>query len=728
MTSTRPLAALFVWVSLALAIGCSNTGDVTPTEPSGLPHPIVPAVVEPTRPPSPDGIASTPGAEGPPGVGPVFVVPEIFPAKKTGDAPLPAPKLTSPTPAPVTSWRADGNHPAVSGVSADPDIAVSKTRVLVTTRAGIAWYTKAGRLISGPTAASSFFPVAALGLATASYFINDCRSLYHDDTQRFVIACLYHDTTSPLTLDTKGKVLMAVSKSSVPEDGFHTYAWGINVTAIPAGQVLDLDYGSLGSDSSTIHFTFDVVDAAASAFRYHHVLTRNISDMAAGLTASSVRKWSFSGWLNPDGTGVRGVVYPATHHGTTSTGYLVHKWDATRVNVWAVSNATASNRSFTRTTVTMQTFNDPPGPMLQSPNGTLTQKLWTTPVGSSPISAEWRAGKLVFTNNDRIDCGASNGGLQPGMRFSRIDTSTIAGSGTATLEVDRIFGCGTVGDTTYFQHGWPGVGLNAAGDAVIVFNRSNATSWASVRASVYRAADPDISPSTAVKGGEAEYVERSGASCATSATCNGLTCVSGQCLQACTTDADCPANSGKTCVSAYCRFAIVGWADLSGVSIDPYDNTAGWTAASYARSGVNPPNWGVWVAKILGSAVSDLVPVGASGPASVTRGTASNFTFTIENQGDGAMAASTYKVYLSTNGTISAADTVLATVSLGALASNGTTASTVPITIPTSVSPGSYFIGVCLDTGGVQAEYSELNNCQVATDATTAPALAVNVL
>ena len=97
-------------------------------------------------------------------------------------------------------------------------------------------------------------------------------------------------------------------------------------------------------------------------------------------------------------------------------------------------------------------------------------------------------------------------------------------------------------------------------------------------------------------------------------------------------------------------------------------------------------------------------------------------TFTInnieKNQGATNMTASSNAVrfYLSTDATITTADILLAgSRTISALASGfSSTDVATTVTVPKTVAPGTYTVGVCADATNVQPETSDSNNCMAA--------------
>jgi Ca2+-binding RTX toxin-like protein len=85
-------------------------------------------------------------------------------------------------------------------------------------------------------------------------------------------------------------------------------------------------------------------------------------------------------------------------------------------------------------------------------------------------------------------------------------------------------------------------------------------------------------------------------------------------------------------------------------------------------------------------------------------------SFTVSNTGHASADASTAAVYLSTDASITSADTLLGTAATPLLASLAGDLENVAITLPSNLTPGTYFIGVVADDAGQVTESNENNN------------------
>jgi subtilisin family serine protease len=113
---------------------------------------------------------------------------------------------------------------------------------------------------------------------------------------------------------------------------------------------------------------------------------------------------------------------------------------------------------------------------------------------------------------------------------------------------------------------------------------------------------------------------------------------------------------------------------------------------------------------ISDEAPPDLVLSTLTAPSLV--GTLSSFTVaeTVENQGALAAGPTTLRFYLSTNAVVDAADTLLASRDVPALAVGASSAASTALTIPVGKPSGTYFLIAQADADGIVEEGDEANN------------------
>jgi subtilase family serine protease len=105
----------------------------------------------------------------------------------------------------------------------------------------------------------------------------------------------------------------------------------------------------------------------------------------------------------------------------------------------------------------------------------------------------------------------------------------------------------------------------------------------------------------------------------------------------------------------------------------------------------------------------DLIVPSLSAPSKAVSGSTISITDTTTNQGSSA-GASTTKLYLSTNATLSSGDIFLGSRAIPALALQEANSGSTTITLPAGTAAGSYYIIAQADGGNVVAELVETNN------------------
>ena len=108
--------------------------------------------------------------------------------------------------------------------------------------------------------------------------------------------------------------------------------------------------------------------------------------------------------------------------------------------------------------------------------------------------------------------------------------------------------------------------------------------------------------------------------------------------------------------------------------------------------------------------VQDLTVAGVSGPASATRGTPITVAATVSNPSTTAAPASALNFYLSVDGVITTADTLLGSVAVPALGGGQQQAVSGSVVVPATLAGGNYFIGAFVDPANLIDEGNEQNN------------------
>jgi hypothetical protein len=395
-----------------------------------------------------------------------------------------------PTPSPTygfSSGATASTRVDVGGSPADSNVAAGRTHVCITTRAAFACYTKGGRLVSlgagfaaRPYSAKEFFAKSGLPIKTAldgstSNVAKDGRVVYDQIRHRFFMD---FQTREP-----KARLMIAVSKSDDPRDGWWTYA-----DVVGDATLFTQDYQKIGVNSTHFLVANAMCKGAGDCPVWKNFMY-TAGDLAAGKTY--VRgEWH--------ATGSNGAA-PCDHDTATTDAFWVNRDDSTHASVWAVR----AGKVFRRT-VTVQTSTNPIKGV-QKGGSVVNYRN----IGRTPQNCEYRNGKIVWVSNDGI-VWAGRSAPSNAVRLGRLNVSQyFAANPKVTVEIDRIFGRSSVGDPpgAVFDYGWPAVATNANGDIVVGEIRSNATIFPQLRASVWFAGQPDLSSSTVVQNSSSALSE-----------------------------------------------------------------------------------------------------------------------------------------------------------------------------------------------------------------------------
>jgi subtilisin family serine protease len=109
----------------------------------------------------------------------------------------------------------------------------------------------------------------------------------------------------------------------------------------------------------------------------------------------------------------------------------------------------------------------------------------------------------------------------------------------------------------------------------------------------------------------------------------------------------------------------------------------------------------------------DLVVTAISGPTSAARGSLKTFNLSFKNQGTGTASALDVGIYLSTDQTITTADTRIGAWFEATLAAGATKSGAISLQIPSTLTPRTYYVGAIADYKKVVIESNEGNNTKV---------------
>lgn len=140
------------------------------------------------------------------------------------------------------------------------------------------------------------------------------------------------------------------------------------------------------------------------------------------------------------------------------------------------------------------------------------------------------------------------------------------------------------------------------------------------------------------------------------------------------------------------------------------------TSVSGESSTSNNCSTAVKVTVSSSTAKPDLVVSALSGPSSATRGLTMSISYSIKNQGTASANPNYSRAYLSTNTTITTSDTAIWTCNHSSgIAAGSTRSCSGSPTVPSTLTPGTYYLGVIADYSNVIAESNESNNTAYGT-------------
>lgn len=118
------------------------------------------------------------------------------------------------------------------------------------------------------------------------------------------------------------------------------------------------------------------------------------------------------------------------------------------------------------------------------------------------------------------------------------------------------------------------------------------------------------------------------------------------------------------------------------------------------------------------AATIDLTMTSLTGaPANV--GAGKSFTLTNKVQTTGAVTKSfAVRLYLSTDASIAASDTVIGSRTVSSLVASGSSTATTTVTVPVGLTPGTYYVGAIADSANTIVESNESNNSILGTQLT----------
>ena len=582
----------------------------------------------------------------------------------------------------------------VGGNPADTNVAASSTHICITTRAGFKCFAKSGTPVSPGTADCDSLgrPVRPEAFAAGEqlareFFSRSCRYVPPDTATgstkdgRIVFGSTYQRFfmvfQNRISQNKPARLLIAVSKSEDPRDGWWTYIDEVG------GNNNSEDYQFLGVNSSILVVsnkmkTMDANNAAIQLWTDHTIY--GVAELAEGNTSYVKKIWPpynvskvcdgcaeqppFSPYSPSSPPPEKNTSAPeflaaaCVHESATTDFFWVHRDDNSSATVFGRRDGKVKSLAVPLRSA----FNPVDGKQMDNDVTDTTPApaiVYTDGAGANYQNCVFRNNKLVAVANigQKWSNNPAGNVVSNAVRLIRLDVSDFfATPGSVSVEIDRIFGKSSPGDPTdaIFDYGWPAVATNSVGDIVVGSVRSRQTMFPEQRASIWLHGESDMRPSVSIRTG----LDMAG-----------------------------------------------GKYHMAGAAADPATDAV-YLAQEYPVSG----NKRVWITKMLGKNQPDVIALSLTLPSTVVRGAVHAGSLTIMNQGDAAMPDFKVSVHLSTDDTITPFDLALDSFAIRGLEPGKTAVVPLSIPIPRASNAGPYYVGARLDIDDVAVEHSDKNN------------------
>jgi len=387
----------------------------------------------------------------------------------------------------------------------DPELAVGPNHIIAVVNSSLEIYDKSGSSLVGPQPFEVFF--AALGGGCTS-FPFDPNVLYDESADRFIIAA-----------DGDGvSYCVGVTQTGDPTGSYFLYSFPVNVN----GDFFDYPHAGVGVDAIYVGANMFGGGVTGRVFAFDKVAM-----YAGGAAQSADVSLGSSGTpqpMNVHGTfPASGPHYILTSRSGTSNPSLfgLFSWDDP-FGASSLDDLTTFNLPTVHGVTVGFPISNPP---MGGAN--------ITGFNPRPLDFEYRDGSGWFTNG--VSCNPG-GGTRNCIQWAEVDVATAS-----------VLDAGVFADSTFYRF-LPDLGVNACGDMIVGYSRSNAASFAGVQAAGRKAGDPagTLQGEVQVEAGEVPF--------------------------------------GGT----------DRWGDYTGMTIDP-DGTTFWYLGEYSKNNGNSRNWGTYI-------------------------------------------------------------------------------------------------------------------------------------
>ena len=366
----------------------------------------------------------------------------------------------------------------------DCTLAVGPSHVLASINSSVAIYNKTGTVALAPRTLAAWWSSV---ITNAKIF--DPKALFDQHSQRWILIA----AAMPNSAAQESYFLLSISKTSDPLGGWWHYKLNAKVDGSTDTQNW-ADYPGLGVDASAIYLTANMFQFGGG-FAYAKVRILKKAPLLAGLAATWV---DFVKLKNPDNT-LAFTVAPCHTFGAPQVQYFVNTLfagSANKVTVWTLNNPITSP-ALTKQSVTTTTYGQPP---LANQKGG----------GTALNSGDVRVQNAVFRGGS-VWCNFATvaNWNEPGVNRAAIFWLQLNPS-TGTVVQQGVYG----GSGQHYFY--PASAIDTNGGMGMVFCRTGATEFASIRYTGRKASEPlgSLQPSALLMAGKSNMLHMDGAEAA----------------------------------------------------------------------------------------------------------------------------------------------------------------------------------------------------------------------
>ena len=368
---------------------------------------------------------------------------------------------------------------------------------------------------------------------SSNYSVFDPKLVYDFINNRVILVALATDTT---VTPNRSRYAVSVSRQSSAMGNWYTYTFDATLNgSTPTNNWAD--YPGVGTDGTNLYITANMFDFGGAGFQYSKVRMFKLSELYAGSTPPGW--WDFWAYQHADARTVF-TLQPAHHYLSGPPMYFI-----------AADNNLSTSSGNILTTFRIDGYSGWPGtpPSFVRVNTFTTSNAFSVP----PNASQPGTSTLIETGDDRILSARYWGG-------DIWATQTCTNSGRSALCVygvttggfkffDTSYGWGNGGVSDYY---YPAIALDRYENVAIVFSRSSASEYASIRYTGMMWNESFLQNSAQIKAGEDTYIN---------------------------------VYNGRN-----------RWGDYTGIERDPLDGQTFWMFNEYAKprvSGVG--RWSTWI-------------------------------------------------------------------------------------------------------------------------------------